>query len=480
MKKRIKYVIIAAVALIIAGAIAISAIQPMTVETVTVSLTGAEASFTELGHVREDRQVQVYPLVGGEILSINVSEGQFVQEGDVLVTVDPSDILHEIEQIRVSNQSILAQIDNLDIEEATARASYVANRNVLQSELRAIDVQQQMTQTSEADIQRAIDENIRLQNIVIEQSLSNVQNAINDLERARILYDAGIITRLEFEAYQQALDLHRTELAANEQRLQIISSEANIIDQSEHFAALRSSIQAQIQGIETSLAQLSSAAMQQHFLAQIESNNLRIVNLERTANYSTVTSPVSGIIRTLHADFTNILNPSTPVAEIITASENFVEVFVSTSNISDLSAGDAVDLIFIRQSGDVTYPGTIYSIDDRAESRVSILGVEERRVRVLIEPTLSSNSFRSGFDVDVRFITYSEENKILIPRTAVFEQDGRSMAYVIENGIATSREIVPGSLLRTEVVVESGLTVGDRVIRDARQSGLNPGVRVVD
>ncbi|MCL2839887.1 MAG: HlyD family efflux transporter periplasmic adaptor subunit [Defluviitaleaceae bacterium] len=478
MKKKVKYAILILIVLAVGGAVVFTAMQPLHVDTVIITPSYAEAYFTERGHVQDDRHVTVYALTGGVILSVNVQEGQFVEEGDILAVIDPSDFLHEIQQLSVSNQSIYAQIDNLAAEEARMRVSQTASRNALQGELNAIAAQEQIARVSETDGLHIREENIRLQNILIEQSRIDVQNAQDELDRAQLLFNAGIIPRVEVDAAEQVLEGHNTMLQTNEQRLEIISSEAGIVDQSEHFAALRSATQAQIAGIETTLNQLNSEPMRQHFLALIEGNNLAIANLERMVNSSTITSPVSGIIDQLHVDSTNILNPARPVAEIITGGDNFIEVFVSTANINDLSVGDTVDLIFIRQGGDVVYSGTIYSIGNRAEAMVSILGVEERRVEVLIEPNTSSDSFRSGFDVDVRFVTYAAENRITVPRTAIFEDAGQSMVYVVENGTTVARPVVLGTQLRTEVVIESGINDGDVVIRNARQDGLAHGISV--
>ena len=478
MKKKVKYAILGIIVLAIAGVLTVNAMQPLSVDTVTINLSQAEVYFTELGHVQEDRQVDVFSLVGGEITSVHVVEGQFVQKGDILATVDSSNLHYEIEQIRMSNLALHAQIDNLSVEESQVRAGQLANRNVLQSELGAITARERMSNATEADQQRALEENKRLQNILIEQSYTNVQNALSDFETARGLFNAGVITQVELDASEQALDNHRTALASNEQNLEIISIGTGSVDQSEHFAALRRSTQAQISGIDSSLAQLSTEPMQRHFSALIESNNLAIANLERMISSSTIISPVSGTIASLPVNYTNILSPSTPVARIRARTDNFVEVMVSTANVGDLSVGDMAELTFIQQSGDVFYTGTVYSIDAAAEATISILGVEERRVSVLIEPDNPSDSFRSGFDVDVRFITYSAADRITIPRTAIFEEAYQSMVYVIENGLAVARPITVGARLRTEAVVESGLDIGDVVIRNASQSGLSNGARV--
>jgi len=479
MKKRVKHIVLSVVVLVIVGVIIIMAMRPLAVSTVVITPSHAELYFIERGHVRDDRHVNVYSLVGGAIFSVDAREGQFIAEGDVIAVVDPVDLLHEIEQIRANNLALYAQIDNLDVEESSARLAQISSRNVLQSELNSINAQEQIARTTELSGRQVREENIRLQNILIEQSIIDVQNAINDLERAQALFIAGIITRLELEASEQALEAHRTALQVNEQRLEIINNETGVADQSEHFEALRSSIQAQINGIDATLNQMSSEPMARHFHALIDSNNLAIANLERMVDGSTITSPVSGVIERLHVDSTNIVNPAMPVAEIRTEADNLIEVFVSTTNITDISVGDNVDLIFIRQGGDVVYSGTVHSINNRAEAMVSILGVEERRVEVLIEPDILSDSFRSGFDVDVRFVTYSAEDRIVVPRTAVFEENGQSMLYVVENGTAVARLVLLGTQLRTEVVVISGLNVGDVVIRNARQDGLAAGGRVV-
>ena len=478
MKKKIKYGIIGALVLVIAVTIAVSALQPLAVDVIAVEPSRAEVYFTELGHVRGDRRIDVFSLVGGEIISVHVAQGQFVHEGDVLVTVDSRNILHEIEQIRVGNLAIYAQIDNLSIEESQARLNLTANRNLLQGELGAIDAQERMSLVTEADQQRAMDENIRLQNIIIEQSRINLQNAYSDFDSAHVLYDAGFLARAELEALEHGLENRRTALATDEQALEIISGGAGMVSQAEHFTALRRSILTQISDIDNSHAQLSTEPMRRHFYALIESNNLAIANLERMIYNSTITSPVSGTIANLHVNYTNILNPAMPVAEIRTQGDNLVEVLVSTANINDLSVGDAVNLAFIRQDGDALYSGTIYSIDERAEATVSILGVEERRVRVLVEPNDPGSSFRSGFDVDVRFVTYSAENRITIPRTAIFEEAGQSMVYIVENGSAVATPVTLGARLRTETVIESGLSIGDVVIRNAHQDGLSQGTRV--
>ena len=477
MKKKFKYGLAGIIVLAIVGVVVVSALQPLAVDTIVVSPQLAQMYFTERGHVQDDRHVNIYAMVGGTVVNVHARTGQFINEGDVIAVVDNVDLLHEIEQIRAGNLALYAQIDNLAAEEAQARISQSSARNVLQNELNAINAQEQIAQTAEESGQQVRDENIRLQNILIEQSFVNKQNAINDLERINGLYIAGVVTRLDVYAAEQILDAARTAHQVNLQQLEIILSDQTT-DQSAQFSALRGSILAQINGIDSSINHLSTEPMRRSLYAQIESNNLAILNIERLVANSVIVSPVTGIVEDLHIETINILNPAMPVARIRTEAENLVEAYVLTSNVADISEGDYVDLIFLRQSGDVVYTGRVYSIESRATATVSILGVEERRARVLIEPLTSSDSFLSGFDVDVRFITYSANDSLLVPRTAVFYEDGQSMVFVAANGIAAKRTVELGQQLRSEFVVNQGITNGDRVIRNANQQNLYDGTRI--
>ena len=220
-------------------------------------------------------------------------------------------------------------------------------------------------------------------------------------------------------------------------------------------------------------------SMRQHLNALIESGNLAIANLERMISESTIVSSVSGTIINLNVNTTNVLDIALPVAEIMTFEDSLIEVFVSTADIGMLQLGDKVDIIIGHQGREVLYTGTIHSIGVRAEAMLSVLGIEERRVKVLITPDEESGALISGFEVDVRFIVYYAENQISVPRTAVFTQDGLNMVYLVDGGRATAVPVQLGQELRTEHVVVSGLSYGEIIIRNAHQEGLSNGIRVL-
>jgi multidrug efflux pump subunit AcrA (membrane-fusion protein) len=83
-----------------------------------------------------------------------------------------------------------------------------------------------------------------------------------------------------------------------------------------------------------------------------------------------------------------------------------------------------------------------------------------------------------GFSVDVRFIMYREDQKIAVPKTALYKDGGRDMLWVLRDGKAAAIEVSLGMELRTETVVEAGLASGDAVVTDANNAALKQGARI--
>ncbi|MCL2841529.1 MAG: HlyD family efflux transporter periplasmic adaptor subunit [Defluviitaleaceae bacterium] len=477
MKKKVKYVLAGIIVAVIIGVVVFSTLRPMTVSVLYIEPNTAVLYFEEQGFVRSNNH-SVYSLDGGMLLYVNAQEGQAVARGDVLAVVDSSDLFHEIEQIRINNLIHLIQIDNLSAEAARTREGQIADRNSMQGELNAINAQEQIALISQANQQQAKEESLRLQYIHIEQSRNDVQAAEEELTRAQTLYDAGIISGVELQNAIRILEVNEAAFYENIQRLEIIRNETLIIDQSQYFESLRSSVLAQISGINNDIASDHISTMIQYYNSLIEGGERTIANLERRIDERTIVSPVDGIIVRLNIDSTNVLNTLLPVAEIMVEEDDLIEVFVSTADINAIQVGDSVDLMFNHRTDVAYYTGVIYSIGVSAESRISVLGVEERRVAVLIKPDVEDSSFRSGFDVSVRFTTYSSQDRIVVPRTAVFFKNGQSMLYIVDNGRVLATPVQLGNALRTEIIIESGLNFGDLVIRDAGQDGLRDGARV--
>ena len=419
MKKPIKYTLMGLAALVIAGGVLYSALAPTQVHLTRVAPKTAELSFTEQGLFTAGSVITIFPMVQGRLVEVNVEEGQTVREGDLLCVVDAEPLRRRADQIRGAIRGYEAQIAASEDQDRSSNAT--------------------------------VDEKMRLERIAIDQAGKNLDRAREDLERAETLFQRGAIARVDVDDARAAVTQRESALRASRQGLNVIAAGA------------------------------VSAGMADYYRALIEVERLNIEQLERDIENCRVTAAAGGVVTVLHARGTNFITPSSPVAEITVTDGGAIEVFIATRDAGSVRVGDTAVLILKRRNGDVEFAGRVDHVDANAEIKLSPLGLEERKVKVKISPDLREAAgvpFGVGYDVDVRFILYREENKFAVPKTALYRDGDRDVLWVVRGGRARIAEVVKGMELRTEFVIESGLEEGDAVITDANNDKLKDGLRV--
>ena len=481
MKKPIKYALIAILAIAaVAGGI-YAATLPTPVRMTEIRPQTAQLTFMEQGIVTAGDVIAIFSSAHGEIVNLYAQEGDFIEAGQPLVSVDNTESQLRLEQVRYSIFSINAQIQNVRLEDELARQGLQATLNTLQGELAALNAQARQTGQAHQSQAAVTDWQAQIQQILIYQQESELAHATENLERTSLLYSLGVVPRIEYDQAHAAVDAIKPLLESAQAQLEIINAGATIND-TEHFDGLRTALNAQISGITQQLNQDFTSATISHLEAMRSIEEINRTQIEREIENSTIYSPVSGVITAFHAQNTNILSPlsSRPVAEI-TIQDQAIEAYVSTQDIRTINVGDTVRLTFRQRLDDIEFYGTIERISNTATVRHTALGVEEWKVNVRIQPEIPEGlDLGTGFALDTTFFVFSEENRIIIPRTAVFQVGGIDYVWAVIDGQARQTPVTPGAELRTDIIIESGLTPGDWIINDANNTDLQEGVRVTN
>ena len=90
-----------------------------------------------------------------------------------------------------------------------------------------------------------------------------------------------------------------------------------------------------------------------------------------------------------------------------------------------------------RWGGPATLEGRVRSVEPAAFTKVSALGVEEQRVRVVIDMTSPQPEWEAlgdGFRASVRIVTLAEDQAIQVPVSAVFPMPADSQSKASANG----------------------------------------------
>jgi HlyD family secretion protein len=141
--------------------------------------------------------------------------------------------------------------------------------------------------------------------------------------------------------------------------------------------------------------------------------------------------------------------------------------------VADLLTTDAVQAqpgrpAVIERWGGPPVQGRVRRVEPAAFTKVSALGIEEQRVKVIVDIADPPDRWRAmgdGFRVTLRVITQSVDQAQLVPVGALFPiADGGTGVYRIEGGRARLLPVEIGGRNGNEAWVKSGLHQGDTVI----------------
>lgn len=172
------------------------------------------------------------------------------------------------------------------------------------------------------------------------------------------------------------------------------------------------------------------------------------------------------------------VTPASPIGTIVDDSTFEVETYVRSDDIYNLSVGDTANIAVTQNGIKTYYDGQITAISPVAETRISSLGLSEKRIKVTLESEAISSLVKIGYDVDVRFISEQRLDTIAVPKTALFTDGDSDALFVVENGKAVLRHVETGMSTDSLVSIESGLEPGETIIRNYKSDGLADGKRV--
>jgi HlyD family secretion protein len=117
--------------------------------------------------------------------------------------------------------------------------------------------------------------------------------------------------------------------------------------------------------------------------------------------------------------------------------------------------------------GDGALEAVVRRVEPQGFTKISSLGVEEQRVRVvatLTSPPETWAGLGSGYRVLARFIMWEADDVTQVPSSALFRMGDGWAAFVVEGGRARRRMVDVGRQGGLTTQVLGGLEEGDSVI----------------
>ncbi|WP_109831644.1 HlyD family secretion protein [Reichenbachiella versicolor] len=294
--------------------------------------TGKITAFTPA-----NRPQSVESAIAGRIANWNIREGQFVNEGDTILTLseikdkyfDPDLLLRMREQLEAKEQSISSKTSKSEALRSQIRALNQA-KNVKYKQAQNKLKQTRLKLTS--DSVDFLAQEVRFQNFK------------NQYERNKKLYEAGNTTLTKFQDKESKYQEARMKIVSSENKY--LQTKAEVINAEVNLAGVQAEYQDKINKAESNL----NATLADMFDSQASLSKLRneYSNMQIRNEQYQVLAPQSGyLVKAMRAGIGETIKEGEAVATIMPADPDIaVEMYVQAMDVPLISIGRKVRIEF--------------------------------------------------------------------------------------------------------------------------------------
>jgi HlyD family secretion protein len=285
------------------------------------------------GHV-EATETRLAPEAGGRILTLTVKEGDRVQPGQTVLTLDTRDVQLAIDRAKAERGAAEAQL------------------RLVQAGARVEDLRQAQSQIETARAE-------------VAATRSELEAAEQDLVRFDTLLKNNSGSRKQRDDAATRRDVARDRLAQTESR---------------------------VRTAEEGLAKLRAGARREEVdaaRARVNVVTAQIASLEKGVGDATLQSPIAGIVTEKLVEVGEVIAPRAPAIVVVDLDHAWADVFVPEPTVPQIKLGQAATVF--TDAGGPGLPGTIAYISPKAEfTPRNVQTAEERsklvyRVRINVD-----------------------------------------------------------------------------------------------
>ncbi len=303
----------------------------------------------------------------------------------------------------------------------------------MQKELQLLESEETIiaAQYEEAKERPELESIEKLELIIIDME-RKMQKAEETALKRHTLYEAGVISHEEYKEALDNLELEKSNLTKARLDLQSVDKPIS----------------------QNTIAQYEARLRQIH----IQKEKLRDLDKDFT-----IASVVDGIVLRLAIEEGSYIQPGMEIMEIGNTEDLYIESDIPVDDIAHVKEGAKV-YISNKNIGVADLEGEVKKIYPFAFKKISDLGVEQSRIKVDIEVAGPMADIRPGYDMDIKIITATSTNTILIPKKALFDKSGKYFVFINIDGIASIREVKKGIEDKNRTEILDGLKKDDIVI----------------
>ncbi len=178
-----------------------------------------------------------------------------------------------------------------------------------------------------------------------------------------------------------------------------------------------------------------------------------------------VRAPVTGRVLRVHQTSEQVVPAGTPLAEV--GDPRSIEIVVELLSTDAVRIAEGAHVAIDGWGGGETLTGSVRRIEAAGFTKVSALGIEEQRVRVIVDldaASLARHRLGHEYRVIANIRSWESASALQVPIGALFRHQGDWVVYRIVEGRAARTTVRLGHKNNTHAEVLDGLTAGDQVV----------------
>jgi len=231
-------------------------------------------------------------------------------------------------------------------------------------------------------------------------------------------------------------------------------------------------------GNELAAAQARASAAKEE-VRVAEAGMLALRELSRgSSSMVAVTAPIAGVVLELPERSERIVSAGSPLLTLGDPHDLEIVAELLSTEAVKVQAGMPVHID--GWGGEALVRGIVRRVEPHAFTKISVLGIEEKRTNVIIDVIEPPAQLGDGFRVIVRIRLWRGENALKIPVSSIFRCDTASWCvFSVVNGRAARREVRIGHRNSEEAELLDPLPEGLPLIRYP-SNNLAEGKRVIE
>lgn len=420
--------------------------RPVTTQPIQFKTVSETLAIT--GQVTTSEDTQVGAKRSGRLVSVAVRDGDAVKAGQIIATLDASDVQAQVRQALAALSGAQAQYSAAKVNAAIAPSKSSAAVAAAQAQLRSAKAQLKKAQAGARPQERIqVDWQVK-------SAKTNMDTAQADYDRTQKLVAQGAIAASRLDTARNALT------AAQQQYNSALQSQALMQQgtRSEDLMVAQEAVRGAQEAVRQAQAnkQLDAVTTEQVLTAQAQVEAARSqLDIARQALSDTmIRAPFAGRVAGKPMQPGTVVSPGQTIVRLIGTSGLYFEGDVPESQVAMVQPGKTAT-VKIDAIPNQTFTGKVLALSPVGQD----VG-RQFRARVQINGDLSAvrpGMFASG-DILIRSMS-----GMVVPASAVVQRDGKSVVFVVDGAKAHQVEVKVGLRQGNDVQV-TGLVNGQMVV----------------